>query len=554
MPNKIPARYIVGVTTGSVAIGVMAIAGGYVAPGVEFIVAGSAVAGGATYLRFRPGRTATLVDRHDRHAAKHGGTASRLDVFRTSSRWAMLRRAGVVRPSLRSASWWQKYREPLLSYATEICRVGRQRVHLSREDSSLWVGPPGTGKSAAMAGQIIDAPGGVVVTSTAGDVYELTAPLRERLGPVWVLNPSGLGGIKSTLRWSPLSGCENPATAIRRANDLIPQSGESTSEGERWAAEGRRALAPLLHAAALGKYRLRDVMNWVTQPDNPNHVKAVLAALGPSSMAVEMQQAAVGYFGTNARTRDGVKLPMTAALAWLALPGSAAVGDPTGGSDFTVEQLVDQRGSLYLLGDPDKATAPLLAALTSEVVYQARALAANRAGGRLDPGLTLVLDEVALVCPVPLDKWLAEVRKFSISIHAACQGVAQLRERWGDNGASMILTSATAILVFGGCKDPVDLQLFGDLAGTRAAEDGERVPVISTSMLAGLPNHRVMLVRRGMPVALARTPIAWKRRDVKGAAKAAVRVVRTAEKTAAKAAKQKTRVTEPEPIHEGVRA
>lgn len=274
-------------------------------------------------------------------------------------------------------------------------------------------------------------------------------------------------------------------------------------------------------------------------------------ALGESPAAVEMQRGALAYFDTNPRTRDGVRLPMSAALAWLTQPGAAAVGDPDSGDGFTVEQLVDQRGSMYLLGDTDKATAPLIAALTSEVVHQARALAARCPGSRLDPGLTLVLDEVALVCPVPLDKWLAEVRKFSIAIHAAAQGVAQLRERWGDNGASMVLTSSTAVLVFGGCKDPQDLQLFGDLAGTRAGEDGQRVPVIATSMLAGLPNHRALLVRRGMPVALARTPIAWKRRDVKRTAKTAAAVVRAAEK-AAKGAAKKTRALEP--IHEGVRA
>ena len=69
--------------------------------------------------------------------------------------------------------------------------------------------------------------------------------------------------------------------------------------------------------------------------------------------------------------------PIEMALAWLTQTDAAAVGDPVDGSGFTVEQLVDQRGGLYLLGDTDGATAPLIAALTSEVVYQARALAAR---------------------------------------------------------------------------------------------------------------------------------------------------------------------------------
>jgi hypothetical protein len=86
------------------------------------------------------------------------------------------------------------------------------------------------------------------------------------------------------------------------------------------------------------------------------------------------------------------------------------------------------------------------------------------------------------------------------------------------------------VLVFGGAKDPDDLALFGRLAGERddltevRDADGKvmststrRVPVISASHLASLKNHHALLVRRGMPVALARTPIAWKRRDVRQA-------------------------------------
>ena len=86
------------------------------------------------------------------------------------------------------------------------------------------------------------------------------------------------------------------------------------------------------------------------------------------------------------------------------------------------------------------------------------------------------------------------------------------------------------VLLFGGCKDPDDLALFATLIGERPEQshtwnaDGQitatttrMVPVITAPMLAGLPNHRALLVRRGMPVALANTPIAWKRRDVRRA-------------------------------------
>jgi type IV secretory pathway TraG/TraD family ATPase VirD4 len=222
-------------------------------------------------------------------------------------------------------------------------------------------------------------------------------------------------------------------------------------------------------------------------------------------------------------------LAIAPALEWVTLPAAAACGDPDPDEAvFSVADLTDRAGALYLLGDDDGTVAPLVASLVAEVTRQARHVASMRPGGRLDPGLTLALDEIALVCPTPLDRWMAELRKRSIVIHAACQGLGQLRDRWGTNGASMILNSAAAVLVFGGCKDAADLALFGDLAGHRdepahtynqagqlASTSSRRVPVIAPAMLAGLPNHHALLIRRGMPVALARTPIAWRRRDVR---------------------------------------
>jgi hypothetical protein len=109
----------------------------------------------------------------------------------------------------------------------------------------------------------------------------------------------------------------------------------------------------------------------------------------------------------------------------------------------------------------------------------------------------------------------------------------------------MILNSAAALLVYGGCKDAGDLEQFGKLAGERDEvtetrdADGRltstttrRVPVIEAAMLAGLANHRALLVRRGMPVTLAKTPIGWRRRDIRRALRTDTNTARTARQTA----------------------
>jgi type IV secretion system protein VirD4 len=546
-------RYVLPAGVAGVLLGVLLAWHGWWLTGALFILADAGIVALVVWLRWRPGRgTRAQLGRHDRHTARHAGTASWWDLVRSSSGWAMRRQAAVLRPSLAGLRWWSRWRVPLLSYATPLCTVGRRTVWTSCQESTVRIGAPGTGKTAELACRVLDAPGGIVVTSTAADLFELTATLRARRGPVAVFNPSGLGGIPSDLRWSPLAGCRDPETAARRAADLMGPPPPKGSEGERWADQGRRVLAVFLHAAALGGHRIRDVAAWVANADANG--KTILTALAESPRAAEMYRAAEQAISLNPRTRDGVMLAAAPALAWVTQPTAALVGDPDGPAQFAVADLIDHAGALYLLGDDNGTLAPLMGALVAEIVHQARAAAASRPAGRLDPGLTLALDEIALTCPIPIDRWMAELRKRNIVAHVAAQGLAQLRQRWTADGASMILTCAAAVLVFGGCKDPGDLDLFSKLAGTRDDKLDRQVPVIPIPMLAGLANHRVMLVRRGMPVALARTPVAWNRRDVRRAAGSRARLLRAAEKAAARGARKaskasKTRAEQPETIN-----
>ena len=71
----------------------------------------------------------------------------------------------------------------------------------------------------------------MVSTSTKPDMFTLTSGLRARRGQVHVFNPQGTGGIPSTVRWSPLEGCLDPATAIRRAATLSPSESRMSGRG-----------------------------------------------------------------------------------------------------------------------------------------------------------------------------------------------------------------------------------------------------------------------------------------------------------------------------------
>ncbi len=49
-------------------------------------------------------------------------------------------------------------------------------------------------------------------------------------GPTYVFNPCGLGGLESTVTFDPLLGCEDFATAKRRATDIVGHSGTTVTE------------------------------------------------------------------------------------------------------------------------------------------------------------------------------------------------------------------------------------------------------------------------------------------------------------------------------------
>ena len=472
----------------------------------------------------RRGGSAGTVNRWSRRSRRNDGVASWWQVLRTSSWWAARRRARVLRPSLATVGWWRRWRTPIRELATPLAKVGALRVWSPVEDVTTRLGGPRTGKTGELACRIIDAPGAVIATSTRTDLIGLTGDLRAKRGPVWVFNPSGLAGAPSTITFDPLSGCEQPSVAISRAADLI--SGVSGpgrgADREFWEGQGRRVLAALLHAAALGGLGMRDVQMWVA---NPEAAKAVVTRLLRRSPEPAFEVEAEQFITTNDRTRSSISATIMPALSWLT--DANAVAAATGG-DFDVQGLLSSRGTVFMLGAEDGMVAPLVAALTGHIARQARAIASYQPGGRLDSPLTLVLDEAALICPIPLDNWTADMGGRNVTIHIAAQSRAQLRQRWGDTGAAAILNNSATLLIFGGTRDADDLQAYSTLTGerdehvetldtdgVRASSTTRRVPVLSPAQIAQLPAGRAVVIRRGMPPAIGTVQMAWKRRDVR---------------------------------------
>jgi hypothetical protein len=481
----------------------------------------------------RRGRSGTRgqVSRWARRSRRNHGVASRWQVIKTASAFTLRRRAAILRPSLAQPGprgWWSRYRTPVTQLGTRLARVGLLAVWSPVEDVTMRIGGPRTGKSGELAGRILDAPGAVIATSTRTDLIELTAPLREHHGPVYVFNPAGLGRLDSTITFDPLLGCAEPKTATDRASDLLAAvSAPGTGGGDRefWSTQARRALAALLHAAALGDLTMREVLVWLADvPVAANEVTRLLRRSSEPNFEAD----AVQFLTTNDRTRTSITTTIMAALGWLTDPVAAAAARGDHATALDVAKLIAERGTVYMLGAEDAQTAPLVTALTGHIAREARRIAATQPAGRLDPPLTLALDEAALICPVPLDQWTADMGGRNITIHIAVQSWAQLKQKYGDAGAGVIVNNAATLLIYGGTRDPDDLAAYVTLVGERdedvrtwdheqrvATTTTRRVPVLSAAQIAQLPFGKVVIIRRGMPAAVGRVQMAWRRRDLR---------------------------------------
>ncbi|WP_406051317.1 type IV secretory system conjugative DNA transfer family protein [Kribbella sp. NBC_00889] len=465
-----------------------------------------------------------LLRRLGRAGRVTDGLASAWDVHRNASARMLRRKARQVRPSLASVPAWRRRFVPLTELGTTVATVGWVRVRSSAEDHTLTVAGPRAGKTGLVMGHLLDAPGAAIVTSTKTDVLDITRTLRGRRGPVWVFDPDGLTSDGSTITFDPLIGCSDPSVAMDRASDLLDGVGAKSDDAEHWLNLARQALTALMHAAALGRYTMADVQRWVAHPDSGKD--DVLWELRVAN-AVGFEQQAMQFFDNNERTRSSISTTIMPALSWLSVPAAAAAAAP-GGVAFDVERLLTETGTVYLLGAEDKKTAPLVTALTAHIARSARAIAVKSRGRRLEPQLTMVLDEAALICLIPLDRWTGDFGSRGITLHIVAQSRAQLRERFGEAATGSLMTNVTTKIVLAGTADDDDLQFWSTLCGERLEQTATKdrttggvsisdrhVPVLTPGQIAQLRAGQALIITRGMPPAIGRVKMAWKRSDLR---------------------------------------
>jgi type IV secretion system protein VirD4 len=439
------------------------------------------------------------------------GFATILGLWLRWGRLAALRRSARIR---RSLPWWVRTLWPE-EHSVFLGRAHwRHGLRVPLEEHVLVMAPPRTFKTAFLADVILRYPGPVIAATTKADVHNLTAAVRARRGPVHVFNPQFIGGVPSTFRWSPVDGCEDPATAIRRADAFaFAVSREGVEDGTFWSAKASDYLRGYFHAAALAGYDMRAVAAWVSgaDPDIPERILAAADARQWALTLAELRSEAH-------KTAATVRMVMSRALSWMADPALAASALPGPGEGFDVPQFLRDCGTVYLIAEAvseDAPVAPLFAAMAGEIHCIAALIGQASASGRLDPPLLMGLDEVTQICPVPLPSWLSDSGGKGIQVVAVVHGQAQLAERWGDHGSQVVWDTSSVKAFLPGITDTATLQAASTLCGQaswkiRGEDHASRHPVAAEDMIRQLPTGTALVIRGDCAPVIARLPRAWK--------------------------------------------
>ncbi|MEU6595132.1 type IV secretory system conjugative DNA transfer family protein [Streptomyces sp. NPDC046881] len=293
---------------------------------------------------------------------------------------------------------------------------------------------PRESRQATAAQAVRDAEGPVLLVTSNPALWTETKDTRAKLGPTLLYDPTHLCDTPARLHWSPTAGCEDKQTALHRATALLAPVQPTAKIDQAVADTATTLLRSYLHAAALDNRTIRHVHRWSqgTQVQDAvrtlrTHPKAAPGAAG------ELEAALTAH----PERRDIAQELTSRALSALSTVNIREACTPNRTDALVLDSFLHEGGTLYVVGesieDPRSkpGAMPLLTALVSSVVERGRRMAERSSSGRLDPPLTLVLDDIAAVAPLPeLPALLATGADQGLPTLALLRSREQARSRW----------------------------------------------------------------------------------------------------------------------------
>ncbi|MFF0553809.1 type VI secretion protein [Streptomyces sp. NPDC004311] len=285
----------------------------------------------------------------------------------------------------------------------------------------------------AAAARIAEIEGAALVVTSSPALWAETKDARAKLGPVLLYDPQHLCDTPARMHWNPAEGCADRDTAAARAIALLAPVRPQARMDAAVADTAETLLRSWLQAAALDGRPFKQLHRW-SQGNGAQEPVRILrthpeAAAGAAG---ELESALTAH----PERRELAQNLTARALGCLSSIHIREACNPNRTDSLTLASFLAEGGSLYVVGEPleDPRThpgaMPLLTALASHVVEHGRRMAARSSHGRLDPPLSLVLEDVAAVAPVPqlpdvLDEEL-------LPVLALCRSREQARSRWPD--------------------------------------------------------------------------------------------------------------------------
>ncbi|MYQ78577.1 MULTISPECIES: hypothetical protein [unclassified Streptomyces] len=294
-------------------------------------------------------------------------------------------------------------------------------------------GPAATRRATAVQA-IREADGPVLVVTSDPTLWAETKDARAKLGPVLVYDPGHLCDTPARLHWAPTTGCEQADRAAARAGALLAPVRPQARVDSATADLAETLLRCWLHAAAIDGRPFRQVHRWAIGGN----------AHEPVRLLRTHPKAAPGLAGLleSALTGHPERREMAQELTVRAFGALSSVHvrdacTPNRADALVLDSFADEGGSIYVVGEAIETprsgpgTMPLLTAFAADVVEHGRRMAARSSDGRLDPPMTLVLDDIAAVAPLPrLPELLRSGQTQGLSTIALLRSPEQARSHW----------------------------------------------------------------------------------------------------------------------------
>ena len=374
--------------------------------------------------------------------------------------------------------------------------VGQRGVPLFArpEDGVLLLGPPRSGKTAAVViPNVLAACGPVIAASTKADLLATTWASCTRVGPALLYDPSGAvpcpPGVER-VGWSPLSMATTWDGAVLVAESMVraARPGSDRGEAAHWSERASALLSVVLHAGALEQRPFSDVLAGVNRHD-ADETRLALARHG-AERPLDLLE---GIVGTDGREQSGIWSTTSGVLAGYRTDSAVA---STKGRLLDTAEFLDLGATLYICAGSDfqHQAAPLVAGLLREVrsaAYETSLKMTLYGSGEVtDPRLVpavaptrapllLVLDELANIAPLhDLPTLVAEGGSQGVVTLACLQDLSQARARWDREGEGFLTLFGTK-LILPGIGDTRTLEAVSLLAGehevpTVSVTDGPR--------------------------------------------------------------------------------